>query len=87
MYSLLSFLVLAETFEGGLVKIASIMNAISMVLLFGALIYCGYSVAVGRMEALKPGLIGSGVGALAWVITKALFQAAGGISSGDIPGL
>lgn len=84
MNLLLTFL-LAQTLQDGLAKIASILSAVSMVLFFGALIYCGYSIATGRIEALKPGLLGAGIGALAWVLTKALFDAAGGINPGDLP--
>jgi hypothetical protein len=76
-------LLLAQTtLTDGLSKIVSIMNMISMVLVFAGLVYCGYNATMGRMEVVKPGLLGAGIAALAWVITKALFAAAGGVDSG-----
>jgi len=76
-------IILAQTdLSTGLGKIAGILNAISMVLFFGALILSSLMYATGRTEHLKSGIIGAGIGGLAWIITKTLFQAAGGVSPG-----
>jgi hypothetical protein len=63
-------------------KLAGLLNSISMLLFFGAMIFTGYSASMGRVDGLKQGIIGAGVGALAWAITKTLFQMGGTVDPG-----
>ena len=78
----LIFFIAQTTLTEGLGKIIGIINMISMVLVFAGLVYCGFGATMGRTENINPGLVGAGIGALAWVITKALFAAAGGADPG-----
>ena len=66
----------------GLGKVAGVINAISVLLFFGALVMSGLMFASGRTEYLKYGLIGAGIGGLAWVIVQTMFQAASPIDPG-----
>jgi len=61
----------------GLGKVAGVINSISMILFYTALILSGVMFTSGRTEHLKYGLVGAGVGALAWILTKTLFEASG----------
>ena len=71
-------LILAQSeLTDGLGKVAGIINSISMILFFAALVMSGVMFASGRTEHLKYGLVGTGVGALSWILTKAFFQASG----------
>tara|TARA_R110002049_G_scaffold264075_3_gene440192 strand:+ start:1855 stop:2130 length:276 start_codon:yes stop_codon:yes gene_type:complete len=63
-------------------KIVGIINAISTVLFFAALVMSSLMFATGRTEFIKYGLVGAGIGGLSWVIIQTLFQAVSPINPG-----
>ena len=62
--------------------VASVLNAIAIVLFFGGLLMAAIMFMIGRTEYLKYGLVGAGLGGLAWVIVTTFFQAGSGIDPG-----
>ncbi|MCB1095914.1 MAG: hypothetical protein KDN22_10100 [Verrucomicrobiae bacterium] len=70
------FLAQAELSQA-LGKIAGVINGISMLLFFVALILAGIMVTIGRTEFVKHALVGSAIGGCSWLIVSAMFEAAG----------
>lgn len=62
----------------GLGKILGIFQGLAMVIMVASLVIAGVSVTTGRMEAVKHGVIGAALAALAWVLVKTLFGSVGG---------
>lgn len=74
-----TFLFLAETdLVTGLGKILGIFQGLAMVIMVASLVIAGVSVTTGRMDAVKHGVIGAALAALAWVLVKTLFSSVGG---------
>ncbi len=63
-------------------QVAGVLNAIGILLFFGGLLMAAIMFMIGRTEYLKYGLVGSGVGGLAWVIVNTFFQAGNGVDPG-----
>ena len=75
-------LLAAADLAAGLGVVAGIMNAISMILFFAALILSGVMFASGRTEYIKFGLVGAGIGGLSWLIVSTMFTAASPVDPG-----
>ncbi len=63
-------------------QVAGVLNAIGILLFFGGLLMAAIMFMIGRTEYLKYGLVGAGVGGLAWVIVNTFFQAGNGVDPG-----
>ncbi|MFT4571653.1 MAG: hypothetical protein ACI8TX_002869 [Hyphomicrobiaceae bacterium] len=63
-------------------QVAGVLNAIAVLLFFGGLLMAAIMFMIGRTEYLKYGLVGAGLGGLAWVIVTTFFQAGSGIDPG-----
>ena len=63
-------------------QVAGVLNAIAVILFFGGLLMAAIMFMIGRTEYLKYGLVGSGIGGLAWVIVTTFFEAGNGIDPG-----
>lgn len=63
-------------------QVAGVLNAIAILLFFGGLLMAAIMFMIGRTEYLKYGLVGSGVGGLAWVIVTTFFEAGNGVDPG-----
>ena len=72
----------AGNLQQNLGQVAGVLNAIAVILFFGGLLMSAIMFMIGRTEYLKYGLVGSGVGGLAWVIVTTFFQAGNGIDPG-----
>lgn len=62
--------------------IVNILNLVGMVLAFGGLLFSAVMFMMGNTERVLYGLVGAGIGGLAFIITKVMFSAGGG--SGDV---
>ena len=86
MHILLSTFVPILGAAGGLTeslgKVAGVLNAIAILLFFGGLLMSAIMFMIGRTEYLKYGLVGSGLGGLAWVIVNTFFVAGTGVDPG-----
>ncbi len=86
MHILLSTFVPILGAAGGLTdslgKVAGVLNAIAILLFFGGLLMSAIMFMIGRTEYLKYGLVGAGVGGLAWVIVTTFFEAGNGVDPG-----
>lgn len=72
----------AANLVNSLNNVASVLNAIAILLFFGGLLMAAIMFMIGRTEYLKYGLVGSGVGALAFVIVNTFFTAGTGVDVG-----
>lgn len=63
-------------------QVAGVLNSIAILLFFGGLLMAAIMFMIGRTEYLKYGLVGSGVGGLAWVIVTTFFEAGNGVDPG-----
>jgi hypothetical protein len=63
-------------------QVAGVLNSIAILLFFGGLLMAAIMFMIGRTEYLKYGLVGSGIGGLAWVIVTTFFEAGNGIDPG-----
>ena len=54
----------------------------AVILFFGGLLMAAIMFMIGRTEYLKYGLVGAGLGGLAWVIVTTFFQAGSGVDPG-----
>ena len=57
-------------------------DAIAILLFFGGLLMSAIMFMIGRTEYLKYGLVGAGLGGLAWVIVTTFFTAGNGVDPG-----
>ncbi len=83
----LNFLLEAPILAAGnlvtsLSNVASVLNAIAIVLFFGGLLMAAIMFMIGRTEYLKYGLVGAGLGGLAFVIVNTFFTAGTGVDPG-----
>ena len=62
--------------------VASVLNAIAILLFFGGLLMAAIMFMIGRTEYLKYGLVGAGLGGLAFVIVNTFFTAGTGVDPG-----
>ena len=72
----------AGNLQQNLGQVAGVRNAIAILLFFGGLLMSAIMFMIGRTEYLKYGLVGSGLGGLAWVIVTTFFQAGNGVDPG-----
>lgn len=72
----------AANLVDSLSNVASVLNAIAIVLFFGGLLMAAIMFMIGRTEYLKYGLVGAGLGGLAFVIVNAFFTAGTGVDPG-----
>jgi hypothetical protein len=72
----------AGNLQQNLGQVAGVLNAIAILLFFGGLLMSAIMFMIGRTEYLKYGLVGSGLGGLAWVIVTTFFQAGNGVDPG-----
>ena len=72
----------AGNLQQNLGQVAGVLNAIAILLFFGGLLMSAIMFMIGRTEYLKYGLVGAGLGGLAWVIVTTFFQAGNGIDPG-----
>jgi hypothetical protein len=72
----------AGALQQNLGQVAGVLNAIAVLLFFGGLLMAAIMFMIGRTEYLKYGLVGAGLGGLAWVIVTTFFQAGSGIDPG-----
>ena len=63
-------------------NVASVLNAIAIVLFFGGLLMAAIMFMIGRTEYLKYGLVGAGLGGLSFVIVNTFFTAGTGVDPG-----
>lgn len=70
---------LTEKFGG----IINILNLVGLVLAFGGLLFSAVMFMMGQTERVLYGLVGAGIGGLAFIITKVMFSTAGGSSDVD----
>jgi hypothetical protein len=63
-------------------QVAGVLNSIAILLFFGGLLMAAIMFMIGRTEYLKYGLVGSGIGGLAWVIVTTFFEAGNGVDPG-----
>ncbi len=63
--------------------VASVLNAIAILLFFGGLLMVAIMFMIGRTEYLKYGLVGAGLGGLSFVIVSTFFTA----GTGGDPGI
>lgn len=62
--------------------VASVLNPIAILLFFGGLLMAAIMFMIGRTEYLKYGLVGAGLGRLAFVIVNTFFTAGTGVDPG-----
>jgi hypothetical protein len=62
--------------------VASVLNAIAILLFFGGLLMAAIMFMIGRTEYLKYGLVGAGLGGLSFVIVNTFFTAGTGVDPG-----
>lgn len=78
---------LAQTNEtslaGQMSGIVNILNMVGLVLAFGGLLFAAVMFMMGQTERVLYGLVGAGIGGLAFIITKVMFSTAGGSSDVD----
>ena len=72
----------AGNLQQDLGQVAGVLNAIAVILFFGGLLMSAIMFMIGRTEYLKYGLVGAGLGGLAWVIVTTFFQAGSGVDPG-----
>ena len=72
----------AGNLQQNLGQVAGVLNAIAVILFFGGLLMSAIMFMIGRTEYLKYGLVGAGLGGLAWVIVTTFFQAGSGVDPG-----
>lgn len=60
-------------------QVAGVLHAIALVLFFGGLLMSAIMFMIGRTEYLKYGLVGAGLGGLAWIIVSTFFNAGSGV--------
>ena len=72
----------AGNLQQNLGQVARVLNAIAVILFFGGLLMSAIMFMIGRTEYLKYGLVGAGLGGLAWVIVTTFFQAGSGVDPG-----
>ena len=72
----------AGNLQQNLGQVAGVLNAIAVILFFGGLLMAAIMFMIGRTEYLKYGLVGAGIGGLAWVIVTTFFQAGSGVDPG-----
>ena len=72
----------AGNLQQNLGQVAGVLNAIAILLFFGGLLMSAIMFMIGRTEYLKYGLVGSGLGGLAWVIVTTFFTAGNGVDPG-----
>ena len=72
----------AGNLQQNLGQVAGVLNAIAGILFFGGLLMSAIMFMIGRTEYLKYGLVGAGLGGLAWVIVTTFFQAGSGVDPG-----
>jgi hypothetical protein len=70
---------LTDKFSG----IINILNLVGLVLAFGGLLFSAVMFMMGQTERVLYGLVGAGIGGLAFIITKVMFSTAGGSSDVD----
>ncbi len=63
--------------------IINILNLVGLVLAFGGLLFSAVMFMMGQTERVLYGLVGAGIGGLAFIITKVMFSTAGGSSDVD----
>ena len=66
----------AGNLQQNLGQVAGVLNAIAVILFFGGLLMSAIMFMIGRTEYLKYGLVGAGLGGLAWVIVTTFFRPA-----------
>jgi hypothetical protein len=79
---LVPLLAAAGNLQQNLGQVAGVLNAIAVLLFFGGLLMAAIMFMIGRTEYLKYGLVGAGLGGLAWVIVTTFFQAGSGVDPG-----
>ena len=62
--------------------VASVLNAIAILLFFGGLLMAAIMFMIGRTEHLKYRLVGAGLGGLAFVIVNTFFTSGTGVDPG-----
>ena len=72
----------AGNLQQNLGQVAGVLNAIAVILFFGGLLMSAIMFMIGRTEYLKYGLVGAGLGGLAWVIVTTFFTAGNGVDPG-----
>ena len=72
----------AANLVDSLSNVASVLNAIAIVLFFGGLLMAAIMFMIGRTEYLKYGLVGAGLGGLSFVIVNTFFTAGTGVDPG-----
>ena len=77
-----SLFLAAGNLQQNLGQVAGVLHAIALVLFFGGLIMAAIMFMMGRTEYLKYGLVGSGIGGLAWVIVSTFWSAGSGVDPG-----
>lgn len=70
---------LTDKFSG----IINILNLVGLVLAFGGLLFSAVMFMMGNTERVLYGLVGAGIGGLAFIITKVMFSTAGGSTDVD----
>lgn len=63
-------------------QVAGVLHSIALVLFFGGLLMSAIMFMIGRTEYLKYGLVGAGLGGLAWIIVSTFFNAGSGVDPG-----
>ena len=63
--------------------IINILNLVGLVLAFGGLLFSAVMFMMGNTERVLYGLVGAGIGGLAFIITKVMFTTAGGSTDVD----
>jgi hypothetical protein len=63
--------------------IINILNLVGLVLAFGGLLFAAVMFMMGQTERVLYGLVGAGIGGLAFIIIKVMFSTAGGSSDVD----
>ena len=72
----------AADLRASISAVAGVINAISLLLFFGGMILSALLFMIGRTEYLKYGLVGAGVGAMAWTIISTFFSVGGATDPG-----
>ena len=72
----------AGNLQQNLGQVAGVLNAIAILLFFGGLLMSAIMFMIGRTEYLKYGLVGAGLGGLAFVIVNTFFTAGTGVDPG-----
>lgn len=61
---------LSDSFSG----VVNILNLVGLVLAFGGLLFSAVMFMMGNTERVLYGLVGAGIGGLAFIITKVMFS-------------